>query len=71
MWDGGFDGTETKAARADLTNVKLAKNQLVRILAPRESSRPSQFRTDRHRSFWNRSIHCDDRQNARARCLLA
>ncbi|RSH91148.1 hypothetical protein EHS25_009447 [Saitozyma podzolica] len=29
MWDGGFDGTETKAARADLTNVKLAKNQLV------------------------------------------
>jgi hypothetical protein len=39
MWDGGFDGTETKPGRADLTNVKLAKNQLVRISAPCGSSR--------------------------------
>jgi voltage-gated potassium channel Kch len=31
MWDGGFDGAEAKAARADLTNVKLAKNQIVRL----------------------------------------
>ncbi len=67
MWDGGMgtDGIGDKAKERDLTNTKLAKNQLVRAssaIYPEASAEKAAIRC-----CWKRSPRCDGWWRSRMR----